>query len=62
MVEHDRQRGIVLGKGGAALKRLATAAREEIEEFVGRQVYLALTVKVAEGWRTDAKQLARLGY
>lgn len=62
VVEHDRQRGIMLGAGGAALKRLATAARQEIEEFVGRPVYLALSVKVVEGWRRDARLLERLGY
>lgn len=62
LVEHDRQRGILLGRGGAAIKRVSTASRQEIEEFVGRPVYLQLSVKVAEGWRKDPKMLEKLGY
>jgi GTP-binding protein Era len=61
-VEHERQRGILLGAGGGAMKALATAARREVEEFVGRPVYLQLSVKVQKNWRKDAQLLERLGY
>lgn len=61
-VEHDRQKGIIIGKGGLALKKLAGEARVEIEEFLGRKVYMEVKVKVAEGWRKDPQQLERLGY
>lgn len=61
-VEHDRQKGIIIGKGGLALKNLASEARVEIEEFLGRKVFMEVKVKVAEGWRKDPQQLERLGY
>ena len=61
VLEHDRQKGIIIGRGGSALKQLATAARLEIEEFLGRPVYLELSVKVQEGWRRDPRWLERLG-
>ena len=62
LVEKKRHVGMLLGAGGAAIKTLSTAAREEVEEFLERPVYLELSVKVAEGWRADAKELERLGY
>ena len=62
IVEFDRQRGILLGAGGAAIKALAVAAREEIEEFVGKPVFLQLSVKVQKRWRKDPALLERLGY
>jgi GTP-binding protein Era len=62
LLEREQQRGILLGRGGSAIKALATAARLEIEEFLGRPVYLELSVKVAEGWRKDPAMLERLGY
>lgn len=62
IVEKDRHRGILLGKKGSAIKALSTASRIEIEEFLGRGVYLDLSVKVIEAWRKDPKQLQRLGY
>lgn len=61
-VERDSQRGIVLGQAGSALKKLATASRAGIEAFVGRPVYLDLSVKVRENWRKDDKSLEALGY
>jgi hypothetical protein len=60
--EKERQKGIIIGRGGTALKALGTAARAEVEEFLGRPVYLGLSVKVREGWRKDAEQCQRLGY
>ncbi|KAI3428232.1 hypothetical protein D9Q98_006612 [Chlorella vulgaris] len=62
VIEKERQRGILIGKGGSALKQLGTAARAEVEEFLGRPVYLSLSVKVREGWRKDEQQVERLGY
>lgn len=56
------QRAILLGKEGSALKKLATASRAELEAFLGRPVYLALSVKIREKWRTDDSTLQQLGY
>jgi GTP-binding protein Era len=61
-VEKDSQKGIVIGRGGAMLKRIGTAARPQIEELLGTRVFLRLAVKVEEGWRTDPKALHRFGY
>lgn len=61
-VERDSQKGILLGKGGHAIRRLGTAARGRIETFLGRGVYLDLWVKVLKGWRRNRGHLSRLGY
>jgi GTP-binding protein Era len=60
-VERDGQKGIVIGKGGATLKAVGTAARREIEEFLGTKVFLGLFVKVRQGWREDARVLDQMG-
>ena len=52
---------IVIGKGGARLKEIGTAARKDIEKLLGRQVYLSLFVKVREHWRDDERALDELG-
>ncbi len=52
-VERESQKAIIIGKGGRALKRLGSAARRDIEKFLGRPVFLELSVKVAERWRRD---------
>jgi len=62
IVERESQKGILIGKNGAALKTLGAAARREIEEFIGRPVYLELFVKVREKWRNKDHTLDRLGY
>lgn len=54
-VERPNQRAIMLGKGGQAIKRLGSIARENIESFLSRSVYLELFVKVREGWRDDER-------
>ncbi len=59
--ERESQKPILLGKGGAAIKALATASRTAIEEFLERPVYLDLKVKVAEGWRDSDDALERFG-
>ena len=61
-VEHDSQKGIVIGKGGAMLKRIGAAARRELERFFGIKVYLDLTVQVRRNWRRDEKALKELGF
>lgn len=61
-VERDGQKGILLGKGGQALRRLADRSRAAIESFTRRPVELDLWIKVRKNWRKDPKSLAEFGY
>lgn len=61
-VMRESQKAIILGKGGAAIKKLGTAARTEIERFIQTKVFLQITVKVRDNWRDDEKALQRFGY
>ena len=61
-VERPTQKAILIGQGGAAIKKLGRSAREKIEEFVGAPVYLDLWVKVLPRWRRDPLQLQRFGF
>ena len=61
-VERDSQKGIVIGKGGARLREVGTAARTQIEKLLGTKVSLDLRVKIAKNWQRDPKQLGRLGF
>jgi len=61
-VEHDSQKGILIGKGGATLKRIGTAAREDLERFFGLKVFLELAVGVRHNWRTDERALKEFGF
>lgn len=61
-VERKTQKGILIGKGGEAIRSIGASARKEIEEFLGRKVFLELRVKVNENWRKDSNKLKRLGY
>jgi len=61
LVERESQKGIVIGKGGAMLKAVGTAARREIEAFLGGQVFLGLYVKVREDWREKEHTLDEVG-
>ena len=61
-VERDSQKGIVIGRGGARLKEVGSAARRQIEKLMGTKVYLDLRVKVAKNWQQGPKQLGRLGF
>lgn len=54
-VERDSQKSILIGKDGAALKRVGQAARKKVEEFLGRPVYLELWVKVARDWKKNER-------
>jgi GTP-binding protein Era len=61
-VERPSQKGIIIGKGGARLREVGTAARAQIEKLLGTKVYLDLHVKIAKNWQRDPKQLGRLGF
>jgi len=62
LVERESQKGIVIGRGGSMLKQIGTRARQEIENLVGRQVYLDLRVRVLAHWRDDPQALHDLGF
>ena len=62
LVERDSQRAIVLGEGGERLKRMATAARKDMERLFGGKVYLGTWVKVRRAWTDDRRVLRELGY
>ena len=62
MVERDSQKGIIIGKGGRALKKIGTKARRDIEAFAGKKVFLELFVKVEKNWRSDSSKLKSFGY
>jgi GTP-binding protein Era len=62
IVERESQKAILIGRGGAALKKVGQQARVDIEQFIGRPVYLDLHVKVREKWREKENWLKRLGY
>lgn len=62
LVERESQKGIVIGKGGRAIRALGTDARRKIETFIERPVYLDLWVKALRGWRRKRQHLTRLGY
>lgn len=58
----DTQKAIILGHQGSAIKRVGTQARMDMEEFVGKKVYLELTVKTTKDWRNSENSLKRFGY
>lgn len=61
-VARDSQKGILIGHKGKMLKKTGTEAREEIERFLNKKVYLELFVKVSKDWRNHEKQLKKFGY
>ena len=61
-VERDSQKGIIIGKGGAMLKKVGQLAREELEAIMGIKVFLELWVKVKDKWQSDDTVLKILGY
>ena len=61
-VARDSQKGIVIGHKGERLKRVGQQAREDLEKFLGKKVFLQLFVKVSEDWRNNDRQLRRFGY
>jgi GTP-binding protein Era len=60
IVEKDAHKGIVIGKGGARLKRIGSEARAEVEQLLGRKAHLALWVKVVRGWTGDPRRVREL--
>ena len=62
MVERDTQKGIIIGHKGAALKRVGTEARKDLEKFFGKKIFMDLYVKVNKNWRSSNSQLKRFGY
>ena len=61
-VARDSQKGIIIGHKGSMLKRVGTAARKEMEEFLGKKVFLELYVRVAREWRDNPNMLKKFGY
>ena len=61
-VMRDSQKGIIIGRGGSALKRVATQARLEMEDFFQKRVFLQVFVKVEPDWRENKKMLRKFGY
>ncbi len=61
-VARDSQKGIIIGHQGAALKKVGTQARKDMEEFFQKKIFLQLYVKVAKDWRDKDKSLDNFGY
>lgn len=61
-VERNSQKGIIIGKKGAALKKIGIAAREDMEKFFQKKIHLETFVKVAEDWRHKKRELKNFGY
>jgi GTP-binding protein Era len=61
LVERESQKGIVVGKGAGMLKGIGTAARRDIEAFLGTKVFLGLHVRVRSEWRENQRLLSELG-
>ncbi|MBQ9884549.1 MAG: GTPase Era [Bacteroidales bacterium] len=61
-VERDSQKGIIIGKGGRALKKVATEARLSLERFFGKTIFLQVFVNVDKDWRSSDKELRNFGY
>lgn len=61
-VERDSQKGIIIGKQGKALKKVATEARRDLERFFGKRIFLETYVKVDKDWRSSDKELRSFGY
>ena len=62
LVEKKGQKGIMIGKQGSMLKRIGTAAREDIEKLLGRKVFLELFVRVEDDWRMKDARISEYGY
>ena len=61
-VERDSQKGIIIGKRGEALKRVATEARKDMEDFFAKKVFLEIFVKVSKDWKNKSHSLKNFGY
>ena len=61
-VERESQKGIIIGKQGRALKKVASEARRDLEKFFGKSIFLETFVKVDKDWRSSEKELKNFGY
>lgn len=61
-VERESQKGIIIGKQGRALKKVATEARRDLERFFGKKIFLETFVKVDKDWRSSDRRLKNFGY
>ena len=61
-VERESQKGIIIGKHGHGISRIGKQAREDLEQLLGKRVYLDLRVKARKNWRRDLNQIKRFGY
>ena len=61
-VARDSQKAILIGTGGQMIKRLATDARKDLEDFLKEKVFLELRIKVDKDWRNDGRKLKQYGY
>ncbi len=61
-VSRESQKAIILGHQGSAIKRVGTQARKDLEEWLGKKIFLELSVKVLKDWRNNEKELRKFGY
>ena len=61
-VEHESQKGIIIGRGGFALKKVSTEARKSLERFIQKKVFIRIFVKVDKDWRNSSRELTNFGY
>ncbi len=61
-VVRESQKGIIIGHKGRSLKKIGSLARRDLENFLGKKIYLEMKVKVSKDWRNNDKQLKRFGY
>lgn len=62
LVARESQKAILIGTGGKMIKRLATDARKDLEDFLKEKVFLELRIKVDKDWRNDERKLKQYGY
>lgn len=62
IVEKGSQKGIIIGKNGATLKRIGKSARELMQDLIGRKIFLKLHVQIKENWTKNRKKLENMGY
>ncbi len=61
-VEREGQKGILIGRGGATMKKIGTQARLELESILGAHIFLELFVKVQPGWRQNSSIVRQLDW
>jgi GTP-binding protein Era len=61
-VARESQKAILLGHQGQAIKKVGVRARQDLEDWLQKKIFLELTVKVSKNWRDDERQLKRFGY